>query len=173
MATSRGRSLSHQSYNSREFSVFLTTSSVLYQKRIEYQNSNPSLSKQVKTEVISLAIPSNLEQRTNTDIQISNNNLPVKSQCVINKAPALNNTLSMYVEHEIIVLVEINTQFTYYKVSLSYNINQPTEPNSWDGEAYSISIFGSMKFIKTDAKNTTPLCYAWLILSDLERLTLV
>ena len=59
----------------------------------------------------------------------------------------------MYVEHEITVLVEINTQSTYYEVSLSYNINQPTEPNSWDGETYSISIFGFI-FIKTDAKNT-------------------
>ena len=123
MATSRGRSLSHQSYNSREFSVFLTTLSVPYHERIKYQNSNPSWSKQVETEVISLVIPGNLEQRTNTDIQISNNNLPVESQYVINKALVLNNTLSMYVEHEITVLVEINTQSTYYEVSLSYNIN--------------------------------------------------
>ena len=42
MAALRERSLSHQGHNLREFSVFLTTSSVLYHKRIKYQNSNPS-----------------------------------------------------------------------------------------------------------------------------------
>jgi len=41
----------------------------------------------------------------------------------------------------------------YYEVPLSYNINQPTEPNAWDGKAYLISIFSTMDFIKIDAKN--------------------
>ena len=49
--------------------------------------------------------------------------------------------------------METNIQSTHYKVPLSYNSNQPIESNTWDGEIYPISIFGTMKFIEIDAKN--------------------
>ena len=108
MVAPREKSLSHQNYNSRKPSVSLITSSVLYYKRIEYQNSNLSWSKQVETKVVSLIVLGNLEQGTNLVIQISNNDLPIESQHVINKTPVLNNILSLYIKHEITVLVEIN-----------------------------------------------------------------
>ena len=58
--------------------------------------------------------------------------------------------------------MEINTQSIYYEVLLSYNINWPMEPNTWDGKAHPISIFGTIEFIKIDAKNiyTSLLCMA-------------
>ena len=94
-----------------------------YHERMEYQNSNPSWSKQVEAKVTSLTVLDNLEQRTNINIQISNNNRLVESQYVINEALALNNMPSIHVEYEVTVLVEIKLQFTYYEVSLSYDIN--------------------------------------------------
>ena len=108
IVTPREKSLSHQNYNSRKPSVSLITSSVLYYKRIEYQNSNLSWSKQVEAKVVSLIVLGNLEQGTNLVIQISNNDLPIESQHVINKTPVLNNILFLYIKHEITVLVEIN-----------------------------------------------------------------
>ena len=130
MVAPRGRSSFHQGHDSRESLVFLTTSSVPYHERMEYQNSNPSWSEQVEAEIASLAVPGNLEQGTITGIQASNNNLPVESQCVINEALALNNTPSMHVKHKVTAPVEINIQSTHYEVPLSYNINQPMEPNT-------------------------------------------
>ena len=38
-------------------------------------------------------------------------------------------------------------------VLLACNIDQPTEPNAWNNKAYSISIFGFMKFLEIDSKN--------------------
>jgi len=42
MVVPKERLSSHQGHNSRESSVFSTTSSVSYHKRMEYQNSSPS-----------------------------------------------------------------------------------------------------------------------------------
>jgi len=41
-----------------------------------------------------------------------------------------------------------------YEILLAYNINQPTKSNTWDGEAHPIFIFGTMKFLEIDSKNT-------------------
>ena len=38
-------------------------------------------------------------------------------------------------------------------VLILYNINQLVEPNTWDGEAYLISIFGTIEFLEIDFKN--------------------
>jgi len=47
-----------------------------------------------------------------------------------------------------------------YEVHLTYNINCPSEPNTWDGEAHPISIFGTMEFLEIDSRNmyTSLLC---------------
>ena len=36
---------------------------------------------------------------------------------------------------------------------MAYNINQPTEPKAWNGEAYSLSIFGTIEFLEINAEN--------------------
>jgi len=85
MAIPRERLLSYQSCNSRESSVLSTALSVSYYKRMEYQ----SWSKQIKTEVASLAVLDNSEQKTSPDIQKSNNGYLIKNQCVISEALAV------------------------------------------------------------------------------------
>ena len=37
--------------------------------------------------------------------------------------------------------------------SIPYKDNQPVELNSWNKEAYPISIFGTVKFLDIDSKN--------------------
>jgi len=137
MATPRGRSSLHQSHNSRKSSVLSTSSSVLYHKRIECQR----WSEQIEAKVVSLAVSDNLEQRTSLDIQELNNCYPVKNQCIINEAPALNNT---------------------YYLTISIGLWNLTL-----GMVSSISIFGTMEFMEINAKNiyTSLLCMADFIRS--------
>ena len=60
---------------------------------------------------------------------------------------------SQHVRHKITDSLRISLQSSHYEVSLAYNIDQPMESNAWDSEAYSIFIFGFMKFLEIDAKN--------------------
>jgi len=60
---------------------------------------------------------------------------------------------TLHVKYKIMVLLETNMQFTHYKVLLSYDINWPTKPNTWNSEAHSISIFGTIEFMAIDTKN--------------------
>jgi len=41
--------------------------------------------------------------------------------------------------------------------SISYKDNQPTELNSWNREAWPLSIFGNIKFLDIDSKNISTL----------------
>ena len=41
----------------------------------------------------------------------------------------------------------------YFEVFISYDINNPSELNSWDGEAYPIFIFGHREFLGINSKN--------------------
>ena len=45
----------------------------------------------------------------------------------------------------------------FVNVLILYNINQLVEPNTWDGEAYLISIFGTIEFLEIDFKNMSTL----------------
>jgi len=50
----------------------------------------------------------------------------------------------------------------FTNVPIPYEVDKPVEPNAWDGEAHSISIFGTMKFLEIDSMNITTslLCMA-------------
>ena len=41
----------------------------------------------------------------------------------------------------------------HIEVLINYNINMPTEANTWNSEAHPISIFRHMEFLKIDVKN--------------------
>ena len=86
--------------------------------------------------------------------QDKNTNIKNKArkQCAVNEAPALNSTPSPQVEHEAIVSSENSSQPSHYEIPLAYNINKPTEPKAWNSKAYSLSLFGTMKFLEIDAK---------------------
>ena len=56
----------------------------------------------------------------------------------------------------------LELQQEVYEISLVYNINNPTEPNVWDGEAHSLSVFRTWEFLEINSKNmfTLLLCMA-------------
>jgi len=56
----------------------------------------------------------------------------------------------------------MSMQQEFYTVPLPYNINQPVEPNAWDGKAHPISIFGTMEFLEIDLKNMFMSLLIWL-----------
>jgi len=45
----------------------------------------------------------------------------------------------------------------FVNVPILYNINQLVKLNAWDGEAYLISIFGTIEFLEIDFKNISTL----------------
>jgi len=46
-----------------------------------------------------------------------------------------------------------SSQHSHYEIPLAYNINKPMEHKVWDGKAHPLSLFGTMEFLKIDAKN--------------------
>jgi len=76
-----------------------------------------------------------------------------RRQHINNKVFTLNNMYNPQYEGTIFnnpnmsMLRDIKTSFIPYKD------NSSTEPNTWDGEAHFISIFGTMDFLDIDVKN--------------------
>jgi len=91
---SRGRSALSFSKSSRESSMHLNASSVLYHTRMEIQSNNFLWSEQVKAEEIAFSYAINAKEDNIPVKQIVNNSTKAGVQCEINEAPALNNTLS-------------------------------------------------------------------------------
>ena len=57
------------------------------------------------------------------------------------------------------------------EVPINYDINAPTEANSWDGEAHPISISDTWSFWKLIPKTFSLLDCEWLIISELGKFT--
>ena len=88
----------------------------------------------------------------NNQDQNTNIKNKARKQCTVNKAPALNSTPSPQVKYETIVSSGNSSQHSHYEIPLAYNINKPTESKAWNGKAYPLSLFGTMKVLEIDAK---------------------
>ena len=75
---------------------------------------------------------------------------------VNNEAPALNLPCLQEEEETNSATNTCNSQ-KFMNVLIPYDINQPVRLNAWDGEAYSISIFGTIKFLKINFMNMSTL----------------
>ena len=135
--------------NFRDSSIS-TTLSKPYYECMEIQNHNILWFDQIKDKHISLSLNTNIGKSNIFNSLITDNNLKGK-QHKLNETLVLNNILPSHrasIEDNQYIA---NTQ--YFEVSINYNINSPTEPNSWNGEAHPISIFGYRKFLGIDSKN--------------------
>lgn len=71
----------------------------------------------------------------------TNNSFNLGKQHITNEDSALNNMLSSQDVNEASNVHVLELQQEVYEISLVYNINNPTEPNVWDGEAHPLSVF--------------------------------
>ena len=157
--TSRGRSFSLSKRNLRELSTHSKTSSIPYYERMEIQNFNTFQSKQIKNnekERLSLLyITFRVEGNTvNKAINTSPNKGVLQNN---NERPALNNLLCSQGGDKINNATNICNSQKFVNVPILYNINQLVKLNAWDGEAYLISIFGTIEFLEIDFKNISTL----------------
>ena len=79
---------------------------------------------------------------------------------MLNEASTLNNMFNPQGKNEASNNTNMHALQDIIEVSLSYDIHNPVKPNSWDVKAYPISVFGTIEFLDTDAKNiyTSLLC---------------
>ena len=144
MSTTRGRTLMGSKNNSRDSSIISKTSSIPYHECMEIQNLNTSWFNQVEDELLTSSLNTNVKESNISNIPITGNNSKGK-QCKFNEASALNNMLPPHGTSMAINQYVSNLQ--NIEVPINYNINGPTELNSWNGEAHPISIFGYMEFL--------------------------
>jgi len=117
---------------------------------MEIQNHNILWFDQIKEKHIFFSLNINVRKSNISNSLITNNNSKSK-QHKLNEALVPNNMLpspGASIENNQYIA---NTQ--YFEVPINYNINGPTKPNSWDGEAHPISILGHRKFLGIDSKN--------------------
>ena len=151
--TPRERSFSSSENNSRKSSTHSNTSSVPYHEMME--NFNTFWSKQVENdekERLSLSYTTPRVEEGNMVNEAINTTLNEGGPQDNNEAPTINNLPCPQGGEANNATNTCNSQ-EFTNVPTPYDINQPVEPNAWDGEAYPISIFGNMEFFKIDSKN--------------------
>ena len=94
--------------------------------------------------------------------ETTDNSSKDKVQYANKEAPTLNDMPILQGECEANNNTNICPFQSFTNILIFYEINQPVESNTWDGEAHSISIFGTMEFLKIDFMNmmTLLLCMA-------------
>ena len=150
----RDRSLSTNINISRNLSISFTKSSVVYYDRIESNNAmvindkmvdtSPSLSYETDKEK-ALCVSKAAEQQANmrpkcNNLMASNSN----PQYVLNKKQQPTTT------HGSTTQTKDNNVIN---IQLPYNPQAPTELDLWSGNFHPISLYGSIEYIASDAKN--------------------
>jgi len=156
MDTPRGRSTSSSANSSRELSTHSNLSSIPYHKRMEDQSNKLSWDEQVKLnekEEFTLSY---------TTLKVGENKLANEAidhtpkdgkQHSNNEVTILNNMPNLQGGGMASNNMNMCTAQGLEMSSIPYKDYQLVEPNSWDGEAYPLSIFGTNEFLEINSKN--------------------
>jgi len=149
----RGRSLLTKENLSRDSSMSSTKSSVVYHKKIEYNNTmdvdnvndiNPALFYEI-SQKLALQVSKAAKQQPNMRDQYSNlKPSEITLQYVLTKHTSSNSTYGQAV---------YNKDDNVINIQLPYNLNAPIEPGLWDGSFHLISLHKSIEHIVLDSKN--------------------
>jgi len=160
--TSRERTPSSSTNSSRVSLTHSNASSISYHERMTIQSKNLSWSEQVENEeeIFSLSYTTLKVGEETLANKAIDNSPKDRVNYVNNEAPALNNMFNPQGKNKTSNNTNMYASQDVIEFSLSYNIHNPVKPNSWDIKAYSISVFGTIKFLDTDARNiyTSFLC---------------
>ena len=150
----RGRTSSSNKIFSRDASMFLTRSSIIYHERMTKKNEmdvdsepediSPALSYEMEQEK-ALQVSKVTEQTGNMRSQDEKNEATIHNpKCVNNvnqcKCP-LCGAASQDDNNDVI------------NIQLPYDPNAPTEPDLWSSNFHPISLYGSIKYIASDSKS--------------------
>ena len=151
----RGRSLLWNSNISRDTLMFLTNSAKPYHEKIARNNDmDVNNVKSIKDTSLELSYESPQEKEIcfstvaekQADTLLLKGNLTNTSspQCVPDKHSASTPTWGLTAQ---------NINSTFINIQLLYDPNVPTDPEIWDGNFHSISLYSSIQHIGSNAKS--------------------
>jgi len=147
MEDTGGCSLSSSQNSSRESSTHSDALSMNYVEKLQAQVNKPSWAKQVDVESPDSPILSYATIREKETV--SANQAPASTPMHTPHASDSFNTNVLHSE-------DSNNTFPPQGMEpsvISYSINQPMDPQLWDGNFCSVSLFGTNEYLKGDLKN--------------------
>jgi len=151
----RDRTISSSVHVSRDLLVSSTKFSIAYHERMEHNNT---IIEDIDMDNVSLRLPNKTTQeeaiRVSKVANTNNHAVTTIQQCVPHEYP--NMTLA----HGLNITSAYGLNMTLahgddavINISLPYDPNTPTEPDLWNGSFHPISLYGSMEYLASDAKN--------------------
>ena len=148
----RGRSALSSKASSRSSSISLSTSSIPYHQHMEINNDLPDTETREPIDSSQLSYAGEVEignlVRPASDKESASN-----SQCVCNETPALKKKPKPHSKGKGKTIEGTSPSESIINIQIPYNINQATEPDTWDSNFHSVSLHGSMEHLASDAKN--------------------
>ena len=130
----RGGSTSSNKISSKSVSVVSDASSIPYHLRIEINNDFPDEIRVKSIDSSQLSYQDNVEEGSNPVSEAANSSSTKKSQHIQHNVPALNKTPKPWGKSVAINNTNMNLpQEDIINIQLSYDPNQPTEKDLWNG----------------------------------------
>ena len=86
---------------------------------------------------------------------VTNNDSASDSQCVCNETPTLKNKPKSYGKDKskTIGRLSFSSSENIINIQISYDVSQAIEPDIWDSNFHSVSLYGLIEYLVLDIKN--------------------